>query len=86
MNTFSNPSELRAFVVNLAGELARDGLPEAAERLRAAANFPAGTSSEWLGELGLAVREVQQKHSPPKPIQDALERVMSAVHTAWPRL
>lgn len=86
MNDFSNPSELRAFVMSLAEELARAGLSESAERLRAAATFPATTSSEWLGELGLAVREVQQKLRPPAAFGDALEKVMSAVHAAWPKL
>lgn len=86
MKTFSSPSDLRAFVLNLADEFASAGMPEASERLRAAATFPATTSSEWLGELGLAVREVQQKHRPPAQIQDALESVMSAVHLAWPKL
>ncbi|HLY61725.1 MAG TPA: hypothetical protein VKV95_13340 [Terriglobia bacterium] len=86
MKTFSSPSDLRAFVLNLADELARAGKPEASERLRAAATYPATTSSEWLGELGLAVREVQQKHQPSAATQDALESIMSAVHVAWPKL
>lgn len=86
MKTFSSPSDLRAFVLTLSDELASAGMPEASERLRAAATFPATTSSEWLGELGLAVREVQQKHRPPVATQVALERVMSAVHLAWPKV
>lgn len=86
MNAFASPSDLRAFVINLSDELARAGLPEASERLRAAATASCTTGSEWLGELGLAVREVQQKHCPPTAIQAELERVMCAVHVAWPNL
>lgn len=86
MNTFSSPSELRAFAIKLADDLARAGMSESAERLRVVATIAYTTGSEWLGDLGLAVREVQKKHHPPPAIQDALERVMSAVHVAWPRM
>jgi hypothetical protein len=69
--------------MNLSDELARAGIPEASDRLRVAASMAYTTGSEWLGEIGLAVREVRQKHRPPLAFQDPLERVMSAVHVAW---
>ncbi|HEV2232939.1 MAG TPA: hypothetical protein VGV68_05995 [Terriglobia bacterium] len=86
MSTFPSPSDLRAFVLNLADELARAGMPEASERLRGAACAVCTTGSEWLGELGHAVRETQKNHRPPTEFQEALERVMSAVHVAWPQI
>jgi hypothetical protein len=86
MKTFSSPSDLRAFVLNLADEFASAGMPEASGRLREAATLPCTTGSEWLGELGLAVREIQQKHRFSSTTQDALESVMAAVHVAWPKM
>jgi len=86
VNTFSDPSELRAFVINLADELALAGMPEASERLRVAASTASTTGSEWLGELGLAAREVQREHRPPAKFNNALERVMSTVHVSWPQM
>ena len=86
MHAFSSPSELRAFVLKLAEELERAGMPEDSERLRLVATIAYTTGSEWLGDLGLAVREVQKKHHTPPAIQDALGSVMSAVHVAWPKL
>jgi len=86
MNTFASPSDLRAFVLNLADELARAGLTEHAERLRVVATIAYTTGPEWVGDLGLAVRDLQKKHHVPPAIQDSLERVMSAVHVAWPQM
>lgn len=86
MNTLSNPSDLHAFVLKLADELAHAGMPEAAEALRAAATVACTTGSEWLGELGLAVREVQKKYRPPSALQGELESVMSVVRVAWPQM
>ncbi|HEV2350491.1 MAG TPA: hypothetical protein VG028_11670 [Terriglobia bacterium] len=86
MKAFSSPGELRDFVLKLADELAIAGISEAAEHLHAAATLPCTTGSEWLGELGLAVREVQRKHTPPAQFDDALDLVMSAVHVAWPQM
>ena len=61
-------------------------MPEAAERLRVVATIAYTTGSEWLGDLGLAVRDVQKKHQVAPAIQEKLERVMSAVHVAWPKM
>jgi len=73
-------------VLNLADELERAGLTERAERLRVVATIAYTTGTEWLGDIGLAVRDVQKKHQVSPAIQDSLERVMSAVHVAWPQL
>lgn len=43
------------------------------------------TSSEWLGELGKAVREVQKQKIKDEAIASDLSKVMDAVHAAWPR-
>ena len=86
MRTFTSPSDLRAFVLNLSDELARAGLTEHAERLRTVATIAYTSGTEWMGDIGLAVRDAQKKHHVSPEIQEMLERVMSAVHVAWPQM
>jgi hypothetical protein len=86
VNPFAGPSDLRAFLLNLTDDLARAGLPEPAGRLRVIATIAYTTGTEWLGDIGLVVREVQKKPNLSPAIQDSLELVMSAVHVAWPQM
>ncbi len=44
------------------------------------------TSSEWLGELGLAVREVQKQKIRDETITEALSKIMDEVYAAWPHI
>jgi hypothetical protein len=44
------------------------------------------SSFEWLGELGLAARDIQRKHRPTDDLTRALEKIMTLAHKAWPQL
>ena len=84
--TFSSPDELDECVAIVARELAAAELHSPAEKLLRIRGAAWPTSSEWLGELGLAIRELRAAHRVP-PLTDAkLERIMVAVRTAWPNL
>jgi len=44
------------------------------------------TSSEWLGELGRAVREVQKQNITNDTVTSHLLEIMHTVHKAWPHM
>jgi hypothetical protein len=44
------------------------------------------TSSEWLGELGKAVREVQKQKIEDGTISSDLLTIMLTVHKVWPHM
>ena len=59
---------------------------DAADKLRAVQSSAYTTSSELLGELGLAVRSIQRHHRVDAEINQSLEQIMKAVKKAWPNL
>ena len=85
MARFDSPEALRLFVVATEQELRASGLTHAATLLQEVQATAYTTSSEWLGELGTAVRRIQAQFRLPPEIGQRLQRVMTAVHQAWPR-
>ena len=84
---FTSPGDLRAFTLKLLDDLASAGIAdETTDRLRTVSNAAYTTGSEWLGDLGLAVRELQRRHKLQEEFEKHLETIMEAVHAAWPRL
>lgn len=84
--TKNEPFDLRAHVERLCGEFDKAGQVEASQRLRRVLDTAYTTSSEWLGELGLAAREIQRKHKPDGALNSGLDEVMRHVHKVWRRL
>jgi hypothetical protein len=84
--SFDGPDALFALARRVAGDLVRDGRPDAASRLDLANSTGYTTASEWLGELGLAIRDIRKDASLPRDLDRALERIMLAVRSAWPKL
>jgi len=48
----------------------------------------AGTSSEWLGEVGLAIRpfRARERGRVPADVQRSLEHCLAEVRKVWPKL
>jgi len=44
------------------------------------------TRSEWLGDLGKTIREIEAKYSFPDDIQARLHMIMTYVGETWPKL
>jgi hypothetical protein len=44
------------------------------------------TSSEWLGELGLAVRMLEKQIVHREELRTNLETILKEVHRAWPNI
>ena len=44
------------------------------------------TASEWLGELGLAVRKVEEQILHREGLRKDLETILREVHEIWPNL
>ena len=83
-NCFSSPEDVHAFIRVLITNLRENGLDASAlEEVQSTAYT---TSSEWLGELGLAVRKVQEQVIKDHSISDRLLRLMRLVHSVWPEL
>lgn len=64
-------------------------LPPSAEveRLREVLDSAWTSSSEMLGELGLAIRAVERRHRDcPEDVREALDRVKREIRAAWPAL
>jgi len=84
--TPQDPDALNRFVGEVASELAALGLQRAAKRLVAIQGTAYTTGSEWLGELGTAVRDIRGQYPIPPALDTRLERIMTEVRRAWPAL
>jgi hypothetical protein len=84
--SFAGPDDLNRFVSQVRSELDGLGLHTAAERLGAVQDSAFTTGSEWLGELGSAVRQIQRECTLPETLDGMLERIMREVRRVWPAL
>ncbi len=85
-NAFESPSELNQFVGEVIQKLHRAELDEAAKILEDWRSNVYTTSSEWLGELGLAIRKIQKQYEIDQSTNVDLEWLLEAVHKAWPSI
>ncbi len=89
---FGSYEELSIFVDKLAIRLREQGFDEAAHDLSRwgsdclSQNWLFGSKLELWGELGLAVRKIQQQNNLDKEVQVGMTQLMSAVHKVWPSL
>lgn len=79
--TFKTPAELDKFVRETAKILERAGLPDAAREFQDVQSTAWATSSEWLGELRLAVARVKAYDLPDELIP-RLRRIHKAATAA----
>jgi hypothetical protein len=80
------PDDLDRLVGDVTIELEALGLQGAARRLAGIRAAAFTTGSEWLGELGVAVKEIRDEGRIPAALDAKLERIMPAVRRAWPSL
>ena len=79
----NSPDELNAFVKATIRKLKSAGLDaQPFERLQSVAFT---TGSEWLGELGLAVRKVASQDIRDEAIRKDLDVIITEVRRAWPK-
>lgn len=83
---FSTPSELNDFVKDFAQRLRATGLSEPAEQLESISSTAYTTSSEWLGNLGHALRGIENQHSLSPELRGRFIAILDVVHGAWPSL
>jgi hypothetical protein len=84
--SFTSPDELNRFVSQLRQELEAAGFREASRRLGRVQGVAFTTGSEWLGELGIAVKGIRGECAVPPELDAKLERVLAAVRRVWPVL
>lgn len=80
---FQSPEELRQFALDTAVLLERAGHWAEGHALESAATAMYATGSEWLGELGVAVKKATHVHDP--QIARRLDAIQKAVRRVWPR-
>jgi hypothetical protein len=83
---FESPDELNRFVTQVRADLQAAGHHAAAERFAAIQGAAFTTGSEWLGELGTAVREVRASCTLSEELDAKLERIRAEVRRVWPFL
>jgi hypothetical protein len=81
---FASPWALRQSALESAVQLRQAGLSEAADMMEAAANFPATTGSEWLGELGIAATTIQKRFDVPEALRGRVSRIAQAATSRHP--
>ena len=81
---FASPSEIYEFIRALVGRLRSAGFVPPADTLQKVQTSAFTTSSEWLGELGLAIRAIQSDSPVTAALNADLERVMAVVKGAYP--
>lgn len=83
---FESPDALNDFISEVRAGLQAAGFQGAADRLGAIQNTAFTTGSEWLGELGLAVKEIRRERGIPPPLDAKLKQILKEVHRVWPML
>ncbi len=84
----SRVAEFRASLDEAVAALQGGGFGPEAERLAAAAQTPSSSSSEILGELGLAILRVLRDvgHLLPRDAKRQLLRCLKEIRRTWPQL
>lgn len=81
-----SPDELYALIDEVISKLKAGGKAEAARILEGPHHAVFTTGSEWLGEIGAAVRQVESECDVSAEERAMLEDVMRDVHRVWPNL
>ena len=86
MPQINSPEKLYQYITETIHILEERGFPRAAEQMERVQRTFYTTGSEWLGDLGKTVREIETKHSIPDDIQARLNLIMTYVEETWPKL
>jgi hypothetical protein len=81
---FNSPEQLYDFIEEVIRRLQAKG--HDAKPLQDVQSTAYTTSSEWLGELGVAVRRVLKQKIEDELIIRDLNRIVDTVHKVWPKL
>ena len=84
MKEFRSKQELYSFVNDVAGKLRQVGEHSAAKMLSTANTVAYTSSSEWLGEIGLAVMEIRSQCRLDRDLEIDCDDIMSEVQRFWP--
>lgn len=84
--SFDSPDDLNRFVSQVRADFEAAGLQAAAGRLARIQSLAFTTGSEWLGELGIAVKEIRIAAVIAPELDAKLERIMAAVRHRWPTM
>jgi truncated hemoglobin YjbI len=82
----NSPDELNQYITQTINMLEERGFPRAAEQMERVQGIFYTTRSEWLGDLGKTIREIEAKYSFPDDIQARLHMIMTYVGETWPKL
>jgi hypothetical protein len=82
--TFDSPDALERFVTDVRVALEARGFPIAARRLAEVRSRADTTGSEWLGELGAAVKAVRNQRNLPADLRTKLEAILDELRRAPP--
>jgi hypothetical protein len=84
--SIGSPEELNDLLTQIRSDLLAQGQGEAAAVLGEVQATAFTTGSEWLGELGRAVKEVRRRFQLRGLVESKLDRVMDEVRRVWPGL
>jgi hypothetical protein len=79
---FQSPSEVYSFINKVIQALHEKGFD--AQPLEEIQSTAYTTGSEWLDELRVAIKKVQQQKINDHDIKEALNLLMRHVHSLWP--
>ena len=83
---YTDPEEISSRLVALIERLQSSGSPDAAAVLQRTRETAYSTGSEWRGELGQAIREVERRFNLGPDSEDDLRWLMARVHEVWPSM
>jgi len=86
MTIFNSPDDLYRYVTQTIQMLKDINVLSAAELLENVHSSSHTTGSEWLGELGLAVRVIEAEFSVPAEVQERFNSIMAVVKETWPKI
>ena len=84
--TFDSPDALDRFVTEVRADLEARGFPIAARRLAEVQGSAHAAGSEWLGELGAAVKAIRNQRDLPVDLRNKVEVILGEVRRVLPTL
>ena len=81
---FESPDTLRKFTLAVSTQLKSEGFVEQSKILEHRANLVCTTGWEWLGELGLGVKEIIKLGYLNKDIEEKLNKILKTTKSSTP--
>jgi hypothetical protein len=84
MTEFQTPDDLHRYISTTIQMLLDSDLSNASSRLQDINGTFFTSGTEWLGEVGLELRRIQNTYLLREELEERFELILEEIHTVWP--